>query len=77
MPQDNRLPQRKVRTSDDLWERAMRAVTYRGDQSVSHIIRGFLTQYVEETEKMMARKGRTHRGANHDAQPRPRGRGSP
>lgn len=63
--------------SDELWERAVRAVTYRGDRSVSHIMKVRLLQYVEETEQMMARKGQPNRGANHERQRRPRPRGNP
>lgn len=77
MGQDNRVPMRHVRVSDDLWDRAMWAARYRGDKYVSYIIRRFLTQYVEETESMVEqarRKTRApNRGANQHARPpRPR-----
>jgi len=72
MPQGKRVPVRTFRMEDDLWARAQAAVKYRGDRYVSHIIRGFLTQYVEDTEKMMRRDSAyrarvpTNRGANRN-----------
>lgn len=66
MREDNREPLHNIRAPGELWERAKWAVKVRGDRSVSHIIRVFLTQYVQDTEKMVARKGRSNRGANRE-----------
>lgn len=42
---------RTIRVSDELWADALEAVRWRGDPSVSHILRGALASYVRATEK--------------------------
>lgn len=55
----NRDPVRSVRVSDELWRAAGRAVQTRGDQSLSHVIRGYLAQYVQAaTESKLSVTGR-------------------
>lgn len=46
-----RDPVRSIRCGDGLWAAAKRAVKKRGDHSVSHIIRGYLAQYIDEADE--------------------------
>lgn len=51
MPNTGRIPGRSIRVEDDLWEQAQEACKWRGDQSLSAVIRRSLTAYVRATEK--------------------------
>jgi Ribbon-helix-helix protein, copG family len=59
---------RHVRVSDELWEASLEAVKWRGDPSLSHIIRRALAQYVAGTQRKKEageQPGSPNRGANN------------
>lgn len=51
MADDGRIPGRSIRVPDDLWAKAQQACEWRGDSSLSAVIRRHLTAYVRATEK--------------------------
>lgn len=66
---DGREPKRHVRINDELWNAAQEAVKWRGDPSVSAIMREALAIYVRKTQEERARQERglvppPDRGAN-------------
>lgn len=65
-PEQNKTTMRHVRVPDELWEEVLEAVRWRGDPSVSHIIRRALAQYVAGTRRRQ-----------HEEQQRRRGGGDP
>lgn len=66
-----RDPARSIRVPDPLWTDAQRAVEKRGDPSLSHIIRGYLAQYVSDTGvRRSPASGTTNRGANRSERDR-------
>lgn len=62
---DGRDPLRTLRVPDELWNAAKEAVRYRGDPSLSYILREALAQYVRATERRRQADA-TNRGANLD-----------
>lgn len=48
---DNRKPHRTIRVEDDLWQAAQEAARWRGEASLSNVVRRGLITYVRATEK--------------------------
>lgn len=57
MTEEGRIPGRSVRIDDDLWAEGLEAVKWRGDPSLSWVLRRALTQYVRATKKRQQEEG--------------------
>lgn len=65
MVDKERIPGRSIRVPDDLWEATHKAAEWRGDPSVSAVIRKFLHTYVRQTERMVREAGGNPTNGSH------------
>lgn len=69
MSSKGRSPGRSVRVDDDLWQQAQEAARWRGESSVSAVIKRGLAAYIRATNKMRVAEGDpppTHEERTHE-----------